>query len=236
VSGRLAILASGSGSNAAAIIDRVQLHDRDVDVACVITDQPAAHVIERARDRKVDAVVLPRTGSRADHERELVSTLRAYGVTAVALAGYMRICGPVFLDAFGGRTINVHPSLLPRFPGRDAIGDAHRAGERVTGVTVHFIDEGVDTGPLVCQQPVALPEECSVDQLARRIHAVEHALFPLCAIALARQELVLEGEYVYASERLATQLAALGVEVGQRVPDTFIDGGSAAEPQEVLVP
>jgi phosphoribosylglycinamide formyltransferase-1 len=136
-------------------------------------------------------VVLERSAheDRDAHEQAIVSALLDRGVEFVALAGYMRICGPVFLDAYEGRTLNVHPSLLPAFPGRDAIGDALAAGVRTTGVTVHLVVAGIDTGPVVAQEVVAIEPGDDRSSLAARIHAVEHRIFAPSLAALVRGEL-----------------------------------------------
>jgi phosphoribosylglycinamide formyltransferase-1 len=175
-----AIMASGTGTNAQALIDAV--HDGRIcaPIACLVCDRPDAPVIARAQRVGIEVLEFgPEvTVDKPAFERELVAQLRSRDVAWVVLAGYMRICGPDFLSAYGGRTINVHPSLLPAFPGRDAIGDALSAGVDQTGVTVHFIDEGVDTGPVIAQRAIAIHASDTRDTLAARVHAVEHRLLP----------------------------------------------------------
>lgn len=150
------------------------------ELAAVIVDRPDAPVLDRCAAASVPAVLVDRGrfGSRDAHEHELVRLLGELRVDLVVLAGYMRICGPVFLDAYEGRAINLHPSLLPEFPGRDAIGDALAAGVERTGVTVHYIDAGVDSGPIIRQVEVPIDPADTRATLAPRIHAAEHELLP----------------------------------------------------------
>lgn len=175
-----AILASGTGSNALALHAAVRDGRIDAPLACIVSDVPTAPVVVRARAAGAMVVVVDRAAhpDRDTYEHALVGELLDRGVQLVVLAGYMRICGPTFLDAYEGRAINLHPSLLPAFPGRDAIGDALAAGARRTGVTVHVIDSGVDTGPIICQSIVEIRPDDTRDSLARRIHAVEHRVLP----------------------------------------------------------
>ena len=186
-----AILASGTGSNALAIHDAVLAGAIVAPLACIVSDRADAPVLERGRERGIETVLVDRAAydDRDTYEGVLVDELRLRGVEHVVLAGYMRICGPVFLEAFAGRAINLHPSLLPDFPGRDAIGDALDAGVTRSGVTVHFIDSGIDTGPVICQAAVDVRPDDTRDTLARRIHAVEHAVLPRVVAALVRGEI-----------------------------------------------
>jgi phosphoribosylglycinamide formyltransferase-1 len=156
-----------------------------------VCDRPGAPIVERGRAADIEVLVVDRAdaGDRDAHEQAIVDALREREVEHVALAGYMRICGPIFLDAYEGRALNVHPSLLPQFPGRDAIGDAIAAGVSRTGVTVHLVDAGVDTGPIVAQEVVLVATGDDRDSLAMRIHAVEHRIFPPALAALVRGEL-----------------------------------------------
>lgn len=190
--GRLAVLASGTGSNAMAVADAVEDGRIAAPLACVLVDRTDAPVIARARARGIDVVLADRAAhaSAEDHERAVVTELLNRNVAWVVLAGYMRICGPRFLRAYEGRALNVHPSLLPAFPGRNAIGDALEAGVAATGVTVHFIDAGVDTGPIVSQEAVAIRPGDDHASLAARIHDVEHRLLPDATARLVAGHLV----------------------------------------------
>ncbi len=186
-----AILASGTGSNALALSAAADRGEIPARPACIVCDRLGAPIVERGRAAGIEVLVLVRADfeDRDAHERAIVDALRERDVEHVALAGYMRICGPVFLDAYEGRTLNIHPSLLPQFPGRDAIGDAIAAGATRTGVTIHLVDAGVDTGPVVTQEVVLVASGDDRDSLAMRIHAVEHRIFPPALAALVRGEL-----------------------------------------------
>jgi phosphoribosylglycinamide formyltransferase-1 len=176
---RVAVLASGTGTNLQAILDRV--HGRDgVDVVGVASDKPDARALERGRDASIEAAAFP-ASEHADREaRDLAigDWLDALDVELVVLAGYMQLLSPAFVRRFARRVINVHPALLPSFTGLDAIGQALDYGVRVTGVTVHFVDEGVDTGPVLLQRAVPVPESRDRAELEAAIHAVEHELLP----------------------------------------------------------
>lgn len=176
---RVAVLASGTGTNLQAILDEV--HGRDgVEVVAVASDKPGAMALDRATDAGVAAEVFPRDGfdDRAARDEAMSEWLRSYEVELVVLAGYMQLLSPEFIGAWRDRIVNVHPALLPSFPGLDAIGLALEAGVKVTGVTVHFVDEGVDTGPVILQRPVPVPADRDRDALEGAIHATEHALLP----------------------------------------------------------
>lgn len=179
---RLVVLASGSGTNLQAIID--QLHGRPADprieVALVISDVPGARALERARAAGIATAVFPVADykSRAAHDLAMVSAVEDAGADLVVLAGYMRLVSPEFVHCLPDRIINLHPALLPAFPGTTSISDAVQYGVKVTGVTVHFVDEGLDSGPIIAQEPVRVEEGDTPESLAVRIHAVEHRLLP----------------------------------------------------------
>ncbi len=188
---RLAVLASGGGSNLQAILDR--LHGRPIDetgearedaplieVALVVSDVAQARALERAREAAVPTFVCPFDGgkTRAEHDMAMVAAIREVDADLVVLAGYMRLVSPEFVHMFAGRIINLHPALLPAFPGTTSIDDALDYGVKVTGVTVHFVDEGLDTGPIIAQRAVPVHEGDTRASLAERIHAVEHELLP----------------------------------------------------------
>ncbi|ARU61170.1 phosphoribosylglycinamide formyltransferase [Tumebacillus avium] len=177
---KFAIFASGSGSNAQVLIHWVKEGKIDAELACLVCDRPGAKVIERAEAAEVPVLVYsPKEfENKAAYEAQVVADLRARGVEYIVLAGYLRICGPTFLEAYAGKTINLHPSLLPLFPGLHAIRDAFEAGVKYTGVTVHFIDEGVDTGPIIRQETVMVDQEDTLETLAEKIHQAEHRVLP----------------------------------------------------------
>jgi phosphoribosylglycinamide formyltransferase-1 len=176
---RVAVLASGTGTNLQAILDSIHGNGR-VEVVAVASDKPDAPALERAAEAGVPTATFV-NGDYADREArdvDLADWLEEYEVELVVLAGYMQLLSGAFIRRFANRIINVHPALLPAFPGLDAIGQAIAHGVRVTGVTVHFVDEGVDTGPILMQRPVELTYTRPVADLIDRIHGVEHELLP----------------------------------------------------------
>jgi phosphoribosylglycinamide formyltransferase 1 len=176
---RIAVLASGTGSNLQAILDK--LHGKGaVEVVAVASDKPGAMALDRAADAGVVTEVFPRDGFADREARDLAMAdwLEEQGVELVVLAGYMQLLSPTFIGRFRHRVINVHPALLPSFPGLDAIGQAYRHGVRVSGVTVHFVDAGVDTGPIVLQEPIELTYTRPVEEFEAQVHATEHELLP----------------------------------------------------------
>lgn len=187
---RVGVLASGRGSNLQAIIDESLSGRIDVEVAVVISDVEDAEALERARAVGVPARYIPpgrfRTKLEPEAEERYVKTLEEHRVELVALAGFMRILHEAFFDRFGGRIVNVHPALLPSFPGLDAQRQALEYGVKWTGATVHFVDSGVDTGPIVLQAVVPVEPDDTRDTLATRILAEEHRIYPLALHLIAR--------------------------------------------------
>ncbi len=176
---KVGVLASGAGTNLQALIDRV--HGRDgVELAAVGSDKPQATALERARraDLATRAFPLAEYGERARRDAAMAGWLRSCGVELVVLAGYMQLLGDHFLAAFPDRVINVHPSLLPAFPGLGAVQQALDYGVKVFGVTVFFVDGGVDTGPIILQRAVELPEADSAEEVLAVLHPIEHELLP----------------------------------------------------------
>jgi phosphoribosylglycinamide formyltransferase-1 len=185
----LAVFASGSGTNLQRFIEETQPGGSiTAELALVVSDRPECYALQRARTAGIPTFAFaPRDyPDKAAYEREILAALRARGVTWIALAGYMRIIGPTLLEPYRGHIVNVHPSLLPRFAGKDAIGQALCAGATETGVTVHLVDEGIDTGPVLAQERVAILPADTAETLATRIHAVEHRLYPAVVAALVR--------------------------------------------------
>jgi len=195
---RLAVLASGRGSNLQAIIDARCRGELDCTLTCVISDRPGARALDRARGAGVDAVCLrPRMfPTRDDYERAVVAELRRRDTELVALAGYMRLVGPVLLEAFPQRIVNIHPALLPAFPGLDAQRQALEYGVKVSGCTVHFVDAGMDTGPIILQRAVPVRERDTTDSLAARILAEEHRAYPEALRLVQQGRLRVEGRKV----------------------------------------
>ncbi|MEK3936549.1 phosphoribosylglycinamide formyltransferase [Sporosarcina sp. FSL W7-1349] len=175
---KIAVFASGSGSNFAAIEEACRNGELNAEIVMMVTDKPEAYVVERAELAGVPvAGFRPKDyGAKQAYEEAVLSVLQEAGAEWLILAGYMRLVGPVLLEAYPNRIVNIHPSLLPAFPGKDAIGQAIEKGVKVTGVTVHLVDEGMDTGPILAQRAVDVIE-CDVDKTAKAIHAVEHGLY-----------------------------------------------------------
>ena len=177
---RVAVLVSGEGSNLQAILDRV--HGREgIEVVAVGSNRAEARGLERARSADIDTGVFARRdyADRGARDVAMGDWLEQQGVDLVVLAGYMELLSGEFVRRFGGRLINVHPSLLPAFPGLHAIEQAVEYGVRVMGVTVHFVDEGVDTGPIIVQEAFEVdPYALGVDAIEERVHAIEHELLP----------------------------------------------------------
>ncbi len=164
----------------------------------MISDRSDANALERARARSVEAVHVDPDGfaDRSAFDHALVGTLRDHAVDIVALAGYMRIAGPELVGAFRDRMLNVHPALLPAFPGTSAVADALAWGVKVTGVTVHLVDEQVDHGPVVFQEAIEIAPDDDRDSLEERVHEAEHRLLPAAVRALGEGRLVVEGRNV----------------------------------------
>ncbi|RIW33953.1 phosphoribosylglycinamide formyltransferase [Bacillus salacetis] len=177
---KIAVFASGSGTNFQSIVDSVHSGKLQAKVELLVCDKPDAFVIERAKAAGVATFVFnPKEyKSKPDFEREIAEELRNRGVDFLVLAGYMRLIGNVLLEHFPGRIVNIHPSLLPSFPGKDAIGQAIEAGVKVTGVTVHFVDEGMDTGPIIAQEIVRISPFDNRTTLQQKIQDVEHTIYP----------------------------------------------------------
>lgn len=173
---RVAVFASGEGTNFEAIMNH---QNRNFDVVMLICDVPKAHVIGKAAGFGVETIMLdPKTfPSKVDYEKEVITKLRRANVEWIVLSGYMRIVGETLLSEYKGKIINVHPSLLPSFPGKDAVGQALTAGVKVSGVTIHYVDEGIDTGPIIAQEPVSVFSNDTGDSLQKRIQQVEHVLY-----------------------------------------------------------
>ena len=191
---RVGILISGRGSNMVALADAARAGAvAGAEVAVVVSDRPDAAGLGRARERGIEAAVVERRGrTREEHEREVVAALRSRGVELVCLAGYMRLLSPCFVGEFRGRVLNIHPSLLPAFPGLDAQRQAVEHGVRVSGCTVHFVDETLDGGPIITQRVVPVLDSDTPDALAARILPEEHRAYPeaLALVCSGRYEVV----------------------------------------------
>ncbi len=184
---RVGVLVSGAGTNLQAVLDSV--HGREgIEVVCVASNKAKARGLERARQAGVDTGVFAAAeyGDRAARDAAMADWLDQHEVGLLVLAGFMELLDVAFVRRFAGRMINVHPSLLPAFPGIRPIKEAMDYGVRVTGVTVHFVDEGVDTGPIVLQEAMELPYAADIAAVETRLHEIEHRLLPQAIRLIAR--------------------------------------------------
>ncbi len=192
---RIAVLASGRGTNLEAILEAVERGDIAGEVALVISDQETAQALQRAERRGVKALYLnPKDyGGREQYDQAIVDQLKEARIDLVALAGFMRLLTPFFVNAFPQQIMNIHPSLLPAFPGLDGVEQALAYGVKVTGCTVHFVDQGLDTGPVILQEAVPVIQQDTVETLHQRIHASEHRLYPTAIDLFCNDKLKVEG-------------------------------------------
>lgn len=176
----LAVLVSGNGSNLQAIIDRIEAGDLDARIACVVSNKPDAFAVTRAVTHGIPVVIHENHGyaSRREYDQALVGILRSHGVELVVLAGFMRILSEAVVSAFPHAIMNIHPALLPAFPGLHAQKQALDYGVRFTGCTVHFVDCGTDTGPIILQAVVPIEQDDTEETLSARIQREEHRAFP----------------------------------------------------------
>ena len=194
---RIGILISGRGSNFVAIADNVAAGNLDAEIAVVISNRPEAPGLELARRRGLCAAAIPSRGlDREVYDRMLIEELRSRGVELVCLAGFMRLLSAAFIREFPNRVLNIHPSLLPAFPGLDAQRQALDHGVRVSGCTVHFVDEYLDAGPIVLQAPVAVEDSDTVETLSARILKEEHRIYSEALRIVAGGEYRIEGRRV----------------------------------------
>ena len=198
---RIGVLASGRGSNFQAIIDAVNEGRLLAEVVLLITDNPSAFAIERAGRSGIEAfVMLPRDYPSKDaYYRQIAAELTRRSVDLVVLAGFMRVVGKALIDAFPQRIMNIHPALLPSFPGLHGQGQAIAYGAKISGCTVHFVDEGVDTGPIILQAAVPVDDADTEDTLSEKILRFEHKIFPEAIRLFAEGRLSIEGRRVRVS-------------------------------------
>ncbi|QLL70770.1 phosphoribosylglycinamide formyltransferase [Lactobacillus sp. 3B(2020)] len=177
---RVAVLASGNGTNFQVIAEHYQNHDLPGELALLFCNHPTAPVMQRAEKFNVpaEAFTVKDCGSKEAYEARLLKLLQAYQIDFIALAGYLRVVGSTILAAFPNRIVNLHPALLPKYPGLHSIERAFDAGEKETGVTVHYIDAGLDSGPIIAQRAVPILPTDTVESLETRVHEVEHQLYP----------------------------------------------------------
>jgi phosphoribosylglycinamide formyltransferase-1 len=192
---RVAVLVSGAGTNLQALLDDAEIRPH---IALVLSDRPGVVALERAERAGIDRAVIepPRFRDRAAFDEAVATLLRDRGIDVVVSAGYMRLLGAPVLGSYAGRWLNIHPSLLPAFPGMHAVRDALAYGAKVTGVTVFLVDEGVDTGPVVLQEAIAVRDDDDWGSLEARVHEVEHRLLPEALRAFLRGDVRVDGRKV----------------------------------------
>ena len=204
---RLGILISGRGSNFLAIADSIEQGRLDAEIAVVLSNHADAPGLELARTRGLTAKAMPSKGmDREVFDRQLIAELRAHGVELICLAGYMRILSGHFIREFHGRILNIHPSLLPAFPGLDAQHQAVAHGVKVSGCTVHFVDEGLDSGPIVKQAVVPVLDEDTAESLSARIIKEEHRIYSEAIALVLSGRYRIEGRRVIAIRRITERL------------------------------
>lgn len=188
---KLAVFASGFGSNFSALLEAEKQKKLSAEIALLICDQPKAKVIERAVNESIPYYFLSPKDfpSKVHFEKQLVQILEEHEIDLIVLAGYMRLIGSTLLEPYRNRIINIHPSLLPAFPGRTSIADAYYANVTESGVTIHYIDEGIDTGPIIYQEVVVKKPDDTLETFESRIHSVEHAIYPTVL-----EKIIQEGE------------------------------------------
>ncbi|HXG68883.1 MAG TPA: phosphoribosylglycinamide formyltransferase [Blastocatellia bacterium] len=197
---KIGILISGRGSNMVALLEAMRAGRLDAEAAVVISNIEAAPGLVKAREFGVETLFISHKGrSREEHDREMIRELRARGVSLVCLAGYMRLVSSVFIRAFENRILNIHPSLLPAFPGLDAQRQALEHGVKVTGCTVHIVDEELDHGPIVMQRAVEVRDDDTVETLSARILEQEHMIYPEAAARVLSSGFRVEGRRTYLS-------------------------------------
>jgi phosphoribosylglycinamide formyltransferase-1 len=194
---RVGVLVSGSGTNLQSIIDASESRKINADVAVVISDKQDAYALERARRHNIPTTYIePKGKKKEDYDKEIINTIMKYKVDLVVLAGYMRVLTPAFVRKFYGRIINIHPALLPSFPGINAQKQAFEHCVKISGCTVHFVDEGVDTGPIIIQKAVCVKEDDTIETLKKRILKEEHKILPAAIQLFAEGHLKIEGRKV----------------------------------------
>lgn len=192
------VLVSGSGSNLQSIIDNIEKGSLPAAIRIIVSNNPAAFALERAKKHGIPAAVIEHTGfaNREDYDRKVVETMKAHDVELVVLAGFMRVLSPFFLRSFPMRVMNIHPALLPSFPGTHGQKKAFDYGVKFSGCTVHFADEGVDTGPIIIQGVVPVYDTDTEETLSQRILKEEHRIYPQAIRLYAEGKLRVEGRKV----------------------------------------
>lgn len=195
---RIAVFASGFGSNLQALIDYNNKHGLNGDIVLVFSNNKDAFALERAKKNKIKAVFMDpaRYSSREQYDSEIIEMLEEEKIDLIVLAGYMFLLSQEFADRFKNKILNIHPALLPSFKGTHGIKDAYRYGVKVTGVTVHFVDGGLDSGPIILQEAVDIDPDDSVEELEEKIHKVEHKIYPEAVKYFCEDRLEIDGRMV----------------------------------------
>jgi phosphoribosylglycinamide formyltransferase-1 len=199
---KIAILASGGGTNLQAIIDAIESNALPVEIALVLSDKEDAYALERAAKHNIPTAVITKKDypDREAFDKEAVRVLKEHKVELVVLAGFMRLITLIFLEAFSERIINIHPSLLPSFPGLNVQKKALEHGVKFSGCTVHFVDDGLDSGPIIVQAQVPVLGDDTVESLSERILKEEHRIYPLAIRLIAEGKVKIEGRRVIIKE------------------------------------
>jgi phosphoribosylglycinamide formyltransferase 1 len=197
---KLAIFGSGSGTNCQAIIDAIEAGTLDAEIKCILSDVKEAYILERARKHQIPAIYIDcapfKTKLDGAAEQQLLNILAEHDVNFIALAGFMRIVKEGLLNAYAGRMINIHPSLLPSFPGLDGGRQAFDYGVKYTGCTVHFVDAGVDTGAIINQRMIEIADDDSLETMMQKLHAQEHIAYPEALQWIAEGRLKRDGRRI----------------------------------------
>jgi phosphoribosylglycinamide formyltransferase-1 len=195
---KMAVFISGSGSNLQAIIDNIKNGSIPGSITCVISDKKDAYGLTRANEHGIPTYVFPPKDytNRKQHEEAIIETLRKYDTDFIVLAGYMRLLTEHIINTFENKILNIHPALLPSFPGTDGYGDAWQYGVKISGCTVHFVDTGCDTGPIIMQGVTEIEENDSLDNFKKRGLSVEHSIYPKAVKAFCEGRVQLQGRKV----------------------------------------
>ncbi len=195
---RIAVFASGFGSNLQAIIDYNKNNSLNGEIALVFSNKKDAYALSRANENNIKSVFLDPLdyGTREEFDKKIIELLEEEQIDLVVLAGYMFLVSLEFVRKFKNRIVNIHPALLPSFKGTHGIKDAYEYGVKVTGVTVHFVDEGLDSGPIIIQKAVDINQDESMEELEEKIHRVEHEIYPLAVKYFCEDRLKIEGRKV----------------------------------------